>query len=487
MSWGFGGDPTGVDDDLPAEAWDRELDELLHRIGCRFARIEPRKRMREYVHGLLGPVGRKNSWQLAEFAGHPAPHRLQHLLAGARWQADDVRDVLQNYIAEQLGTADGVLIIDDTGFINKGTVSAGVQRQYSGTAGRTENCQIGVFAAYASNKGHALVDRELYLPKSWTQDRERCAAAKIPEDRAFATKLDLARAMVRRAQSSPLPIAWVTADSAYGQDSRFRRFLEDADLSYVVAVPKSQQVHGPRIEHLLARVPSEAWGRLSAGSGAKGERVYDWAAGRLPAVWEFDGDEPSRQRWMLGRRSISKPEEIAYYLACAPLDATIADLVRIAGCRWKIEECFQSAKNECGLDQYEVRRWTGWYRHITLAMVAHAFLAVLAAQEHEKGVTRPTHPSSWTSHRPSFVDYWQPDPASVRPPPIMRCSGRVGVASTKLTHAAAITRSADTPSSGPPTKTPQDRQQPGYTHRHQTADQHIRRTLTGVLVRILEE
>ncbi|MEU1436479.1 IS701 family transposase [Streptomyces sp. NPDC005786] len=243
-------------------------------------------------------MGRKNSWQLAEFAGHSTPDGLQHLLAKSRWEADEIRDDLQGYVAEHLGADDGILIIDDTGFVKKGITSAGVQRQYSGTAGRTENCQIGVFAAYATTRGHALVDRELYLPKSWTEDPERCRAARIPQNRLFATKNELARTMVLRAQVGPLPVAWVAADAAYGQDSRFRRFLEDAGLSYVVAVPKSQQVHGPRIEHLIGQAPDEAWQRLSCGDGAKGPRLYDWAAARLPAVWEFDGDEPTRQRWM---------------------------------------------------------------------------------------------------------------------------------------------------------------------------------------------
>ncbi|MFB8039638.1 IS701 family transposase, partial [Streptomyces sp. NPDC056004] len=348
-------------------------------------------------------------------AGHATPDGIQHLLSASRWDADELRDDLQAYVAEQLGEGEGVLIVDDTGFVKKGTTSAGVQRQYSGTAGRTENCQIGVFAAYATTRGHALVDRELYLPKSWTEDRERCQAARIPDDRDFVTKNDLARAMVLRALASPLPITWVTADSAYGQDSRFRRFLEDHGLFYVVAVPKSQQVHGPRIDdRVLREAPPEAWQRLSAGPGAKGERYYDWAAARLPAVWEFDGDEPVRQRWMLARRSLTKPDEIAYYLASAPLDATVADLVRVAGSRWKIEECFQSAKNECGLDQYEVRRYVGWNRHITLAMLAHAFLAAMAAQEREKGVTRPTRPTSWTSHRQKSAVCWQLNPAAVQ-------------------------------------------------------------------------
>ncbi|GAA3476048.1 hypothetical protein GCM10018966_005750 [Streptomyces yanii] len=220
--------------------------------------------------------------------------------------------------------------------------------------------------------------------------------------------------MVLRALGSPLPITWVTADSAYGQESRFRRLLEQSGVGYVLAVPKSQFTVGcPRIEGLFAQAPDEAWEKISCGNGAKGERFYDWAAARLPAVWEFDGDEPTRQRWMLARRSIAKPDEIAYYLASAPLEATVADLVRIAGCRWKVEECFQSAKNECGLDQYEVRRYVGWYRHITLAMLAHAFLTVLASQERQKGKPSGTHPTSWTSHRPRFDVCWQLDPTTV--------------------------------------------------------------------------
>ncbi|MFD5271557.1 IS701 family transposase [Streptomyces sp. NPDC058335] len=396
-------------------AWDNEFADLVLRIGARFTRVEPRRRARDYIRGLLGQVGRKNSWQLAEHAGHATPDGLQRLLSRCRWDPDEIRDDLQAYVAERLGADGGVLIIDDTGFVKKGTTSAGVQRQYTGTAGRTENCQIGVFAAYSTTRGHALVDRELYLPRSWAEDQDRCRSARIPDGRVFATKGELARNVITRALASPLPIAWGTADSAYGQDSHFRRFLEEAGLSYVVAVPKSQQVHGPRIDHLVGQAPPEAWQRLSAGSGAKGERLYDWAAARLPAVGEFDGDEPTRQRWMLARRSITRPDEIAYYLACASLEATLADLVRVAGCRWKIEECFQSAKNECGLDQYEVRRYVGWYRHITLAMLAHAFLAVMASQEREKGVPTGTHPTSWPSRQQRSAVCWQLAPATTLP------------------------------------------------------------------------
>lgn len=344
--------------------------------------------MGDFVRGLLAPVARKNSWQLAEQAGHSTPEGLQHLLAGSKWGPDDICDDRQVYVAGKLGEAGGVLIIDDTGFIKKGTTSAGVQWQYSGTAGRTGNCQMGVFAAYASARGRVLVDRELYLPKSWTEDRERCRTARVPDEQEFATRGELARHMVLRALASPLPITWVTADSAYGQDNRFRRLLEQSGVGYVPAVLKSQfSVGCSRIEGLFAQAPDEAWEKISCGDGAKGPRVYHWASVRLPAVAEFDfqGEVPHRMRWALARRSISKPDEIAYYLAYTPLQVTVQELVRVAGSRWAIEECLQAAKNECGLDQYEVRRFVGWYRHITVAVLAHAFLAATAHQPWEKG------------------------------------------------------------------------------------------------------
>ncbi|MEU5365661.1 IS701 family transposase [Streptomyces sp. NPDC005925] len=282
--------------------------------------------MRAYVHGLLGPGGRKNSRQLAEHAGHPTPAGLRHLLGRACWNPDEVRDDLQEHVAERLGDPAGVLITDDTGFLKKGTVSAGVQRQYSGTAGRTENCRTGVFAAYASPKGRALVDQELYLPKSWTSDRDRCQAARIPEEREFATKGDLAKAMAKRALASPLPVAGVTADSAYGQERWLRRMLEEAGLGYVLAVPKSQHVHAlGRIDFAIAQAPDDAWERHSCGNGAKGPRVYDWAAAQLPAMDDFDGDQPTHQRWVLARRSLARPDETAYYLA--------PDVVRLSPCR----------------------------------------------------------------------------------------------------------------------------------------------------------
>ncbi|MGP3638674.1 IS701 family transposase, partial [Streptomyces sp. 24-1644] len=323
-----------MESDVEVGLWEAELQSLLLRVGERFGRVEPRRRMRDYVRGLL-PVGRKNSWQIAEHAGHDTPYELQRLLSWCQWDPDEIRDDLQDYVAERLGRPDGVLIVDDTGFLKKGTVSAGVQRQYSGIAGRTENCQIGVFAAYASAKGRALVDRELYLPRSWTEDPDRCRTARIPEGKPFATKPELARAMVQRALDSALPIAWVTVDAAYGQEQHFRRMLEETGVGYVLAVPKSQQVKSPagswRIDHVLTGAPADAWERISCGEGAKGPRVYDWAAAKLPAV---DGAESTHYRWVLARRSLARPEEIAYYLAFAPVGATIAELIRVAGARW---------------------------------------------------------------------------------------------------------------------------------------------------------
>ncbi len=437
-----------TDSDVEVGRWDAELDSLLLRVGERFSRIEPRRQMRDYVRGLLGPVGRKNSWQIAEYAGHATPHGLQRLLSWCRWDPDEIRDDLQDYVAERLGQPDGVLIVDDTGFLKKGTVSAGVQRQYSGTAGRTENCQIGVFAAYASARGRALVDRELYLPRSWTEDPDRCRAARIPEGKSFATKPELARVMVQRALDSALPIAWVTADAAYGQEGQFRRMLEEAGVGYVLAVPKSQQVKSPagswRIDHVLTGAPAEAWERISCGDGAKGPRVYDWAAAKLPT---FEGSDRAHHRWVLARRSLARPEEVAYYLAFAPTDATVSELVRVAGARWAIEECFQAAKNECGLDQYEVRRYVGWYRHITLAMLAHAFLAAMTAHALEKGaeetVRAASFPSPWQKSGGSWTLPIPPQHGTGHPR--TGSTGHAGADATRPSPATTTTSAARTP------------------------------------------
>lgn len=368
---------SGVVTRADLDGWVAGLDALFARVAGRFGRVEPRRQARAYLTGLLAPVERKNGWQLAEAAGDLTPDRMQRLLNGARWDADAVRDDLRAYVVEHLGHRDGVLIVDETGFVKKGSKSAGVQRQYSGTAGRVENCQLGTFLAYASPVGRALIDRELYLPKSWTADPARCADAGVPEQVRFATKPTQAMAMIGRALDAGVPAAWVTADEAYGQDSKFRTFLDQRRVGYVVAVPRSQSVGlgvgTARADTLAAQAPAQAWKRLSAGDGSKGPRLYDWAMAELP------GTSAQRGRWVLIRRAIADTDQLAFYLCAGPADTTIDTLVRIAGTRWAIEECFQQAKTETGLDHYQVRRYHPWYRHITLAIAAHAYLAVTAA------------------------------------------------------------------------------------------------------------
>ena len=260
------------------------LDQLHERIAGRFGRAEPRARVREYVSGLVAGLERKNGWTLAEWAGEVSPDGMQRLLRRADWDVDGVRDDVRAYVVEQLGEPDGVLIADDTGFLKKGTRSAGVQRQYSGTAGRTENCQVGVFLAYASRFGHALIDRELYVPQSWAEDPQRCGAAGIPAEAEFTTKPRQAQAMIARAVAAGVPFAWFTADEAYGQPKWLQAWLEDRDIFYVVAIRCSDTLTTPegerRADALIAAVPSRSWQKISAGAGAHGPREYHWA--RIP-------------------------------------------------------------------------------------------------------------------------------------------------------------------------------------------------------------
>ena len=362
-----------------------ELDRVHERIAGRFGRAEPRTRVREYVSGLVAGLERKNGWTLAEHAGEVSPDGMQRLLRRADWDVDGVRDDLRAYVVEQLGDPDGVLIADDTGFLKKGIRSAGVQRQYSGTAGRTENCQVGVLLAYASRYGHALVDRELYLPRSWAGDPERRREAGIPQDVEFATKPRQAQAMIARAVAAGVPFAWFTADEAYGQAKWLQAWLEEQDIWYVTAIRCSDTLTTPggerRADALIAAVPSRAWQKISAGAGAHGPREYHWA--RVPVR---PGWERGRGHWLLARRSLADPGEIAYYACYGPRRSSTADLAWTAGSRWHIEECVQQAKGEAGLDQYQVRTWRAWYAHITLSMLALAWLAASRAQAVKKGL-----------------------------------------------------------------------------------------------------
>ena len=360
--------------------WGNELVGLVDRIAVRFGRTEIRQRARIYLEGLLANVPRKNGWQLAEQAGDATPKNIQHFLGRAKWDADEVRDDLQQYVVEHLAEKDGVLIIDETGFLKKGTKSAGVARQYSGTAGRIENSQIGVFLAYRSSKGHALIDRELYLPTAWCEDRARCREARIPDTKEFATKPALAREMLKRVVDAGIPARWVTADEVYGSDSKFRNLAEKQGLNYVVAISCQQRlilshVH-VRVDAHVRTLRKSAWRNLSC---TKGERVYEWAF--VPfGIPTDDG----KRKGLLVRRSLKDKADVAYYFTLAPARTRLQNLVNVAGSRWAIEECFEQAKQETGLDEYEVRSWHAWYRHMTLSMFAHAMLSALRCQANSK-------------------------------------------------------------------------------------------------------
>jgi SRSO17 transposase len=361
------------------EGWAGELKVLGSRIGQRFERSEPRERAVAYLKGLMSDVQRKNGWQLAEQAGEATPDGMQRLLSTAVWDVEGVRDDLRDYVAETLGSPDGVLVLDESGFLKKGTHSVGVKRQYSGTAGRVENCQIGVFLGYASDKGQALIDRALYLPQEWAGDEGRRREAKVPEAVTFATKPELGRQMLERAFTAEVPAQWVTGDSIYGGDRSLRLWLEEQQRWFVLGIGKDEPLwsgfYQQRADERAATLPEEAWHRLSCGAGAKGPRVYDWALLPLPR-W---GQSDAVLHALLVRRSLNDGE-LAYFVVFAPAGTALQTLVTVAGMRWTIEECFEVGKSETGLDEYEVRHWPGWYRHITLSMVALAFLAVTRCQ-----------------------------------------------------------------------------------------------------------
>jgi SRSO17 transposase len=364
------------------QQWAKELNSLGQRIGTRFARAEPRRRVVAYRQGFVSPIERKNSWQLAEEMGEATPYGVQPLLGRARWDADEVRDDLRAYVVEHLGDARAVLSVDETGFVKKGEQSVGVQRQYSGTAGRIENCQIGVFLAYASPKGRTFLDRALYLPEEWMKEKPRCRQAGVPKTVAFATKPALAQQMLARALKAGVPAQWGTGDSVYGNDGKLRRWLEEQRRAHVLGVSGNHYIwvgfRPQPVAGVAQQVPRKGWQRLSAGEGSKGPRWFDWAALRLPCA------ERGGQRWLLLRRKVDKPTELAYYRVFAPARASLREVVKVAGTRWAVEECFETAKGEVGLDQYEVRNWSGWYRHITLALLAHAYLTVVRGQAQAK-------------------------------------------------------------------------------------------------------
>jgi SRSO17 transposase len=387
--------------DEQIKQWQQHWESYVARLAPLFARSEPREQAAKYIRGLLASVERKNGWQIAEQLGDADPTRMQRLLYGYDWDADAARDLHQEFVASEFGDDDAIGIVDETGFIKQGTHSVGVQRQYSGTAGKKENCQIAVFLSYASHKGHLLLDRRLYLPEhGWADDALRRKQAGVPEELEFATRQQQAGEMLQHAWKQGLPMRWVTGDEIYGDTASLRTLVHDGGKLYVFAVACSTPVWATRPQVEAAYSPSTgrprkyarvvegepnwqradqllassevAWQRFSTGAGAKGERLFDWTRIR---VVEREEHLPARDGWLLIRRSISKPEEVAYYLSNADESVSLTELARVAATRWTIEMCFAEAKSEVGLDQYEVRLYQSWYRHITLAMIAHGWLA----------------------------------------------------------------------------------------------------------------
>lgn len=380
------------------------MESLFARIRPLFYRTESKKHAEQYVRGLLSPLERKNGWTIAEYVGEPEPTALQRFLNLSPWDADALLEFNREYAMEHLADPAGILVADPTGFAKKGDKSVGVQRQYSGTLGRIDNCQIATFLGYVtSNRDRVLVDRRLYMPEeSWLADPARCAAAGVPADLAFATRPAQVIEMIRAARAAGMPFAWFTADEEFGQNPGLCDFLEHSRIPYVMAVPKNTQFTDTagnvvQVDRLAQQLRRNTWQRRACGIGSKGHRVYDWAL--------IDSHDPDHQ-YMI-RRSIDDGE-LAYYRCYNPNRASFGELVHVAGARWPIEECFGSGKNEVGLDNYQVRNWKAWHRHITLAMLAHTFLTVTAHTAKKGGTNTPnnltnrrrTHPTRRPNRKP---------------------------------------------------------------------------------------
>jgi SRSO17 transposase len=389
--------------------WGKEFAAFHERFADLFEREEPREQVQKYVRSLLASVERKNGWQLAEVSGDKTPDATQRLLYQAKWDADKARDRLQQFVVELFGDEEGIGVVDETGFIKKGDKSVGVQRQYSGTAGKRENCQIGTFLSYATVHGHVFLDRRLYLPESWSTAPERRVRAKVPASVVFESKPQQAVKMLQHAWEMGVPMRWVTGDEVYGDPSQVRDAVAESGRYYVLAVrthltvwperpevavpkrsgngrkPVKEQVmaaaHPIPIPALAASWPASQWQRLAVAEGEKGPRVYDWACQRIV---ENQDQLPGRDAWLLVRRSTTDPTELAYYLSNAPAESTLLTLAQVASTRYTIEQCFEEAKGESGLDHYEVRYWHSWYRHITLSMMAHSWLASMRYKHHQK-------------------------------------------------------------------------------------------------------
>jgi len=434
-----------------------EFEAFHARFGHLFIRSEPREAARQYLRGLLAPVPHKNCWQMAEAMGQKDPQAMQRLLFGAQWDADAVRDQLQAFVIERFGETDGIGIVDETGFLKKGTKSVGVKRQYSGTAGKIENCQIGVFLTYCTGRGYTFLDRRAYLPEEWCQDPDRRREACVPEEVIFQTKSQLAIQMLEHAWARGVPMEWVTGDEIYGDDTRVRDRVAQAGKKYVLAVSANTPVwrehqpvvwpettftgqrgrprKEPRLANgatvwkpvsvVVAALPTRAWKRLAVGQGEKGPRVYDWARVR---IFEKRGAVPASQGWLLARRSTTDPTELAYYLSNTPRSTSLRTLAEVAGARWSIETTIEEGKGEAGLDEYEVRYWHSWHRHVTLSMMAHAFLASIRQPVGGKS-PRPRDGRSECARGPALAG----DRAAAATTQSRTASGLVPVAPNKAT------------------------------------------------------
>jgi SRSO17 transposase len=368
--------------------WREAFGAVLDRIESRFVRYEPLRHAADLMLGMLAPLERKNCWTIAEHRGEESPAALQHLLSRACWDADAVRDDLRGYVTDAFREPDAILVIDETGDLKHGDHSVGVQRQYTGTAGRIENAQVAVFVTYAARRGHALIDRALYLPRAWTDDQQRCAAAGVPADIGFATKPALATTMLIRAVEAGVPAGWVAGDEVYGADPILRATVRELGLGYVLQVAANRRVptHGgpQRVDAIAELIGPDDWQSYSTGRGSKGPRYYQWAW--IALLPEDEDADDTGQHHLLIRRNPSSGE-LAYLRCYSPTPVPLSALVRVTGQRWRIEENFQSAKELTGLDQHQVRRWTSWHRWTTLAMLAHAFLAVATCAERDLAPT----------------------------------------------------------------------------------------------------
>ena len=377
---------SGVSIETALELWASSLRDVKARMRPLFTQERVAASASSFLDGLLSTEPRKTGWMRAEAAGDPGPWRQQAILGRGRWDADALRDIVRDYAVETLAEADAVLVLDETGFLKKGNASCGVARQYTGSAGKITNCQIGVFAAYVSRHGHAFIDWALYLPRAWTSNAARLAAAHVPSDVRFATKPQLGARMIARAIAAGVPFAWVTADTVYGVGA-VEMALRKAGKGYVLGVSSDHQFHswdrepviGGTAEDIAQQLELSAWQRLSAGDGTKGPRLYDWAYLELADLEaaEFSGTSDGLwTRGLLIRRSISDGE-MAYFATWCPAGTGIETLVAVEGRRWAVEQGFEVAKSELGLDHNETRSWHGWHRHVSLVMLALAMLTTI--------------------------------------------------------------------------------------------------------------